>query len=630
MRRPNQLILESAVVASVLIMLTLGGSVVTTTIPPSFANLQNPDQLQASPNLSALATYYNATLSEIGAKNFANASFLLDTFRFVNIPSSVNGTAQSANADLTNVTLASANATRFFAKAESEIQAKQYFNATISVNQGCSMAMAANRTLADFRGPQTSHFEAESVPVAQYSRGSSAASAEVDSLLAACSSLSGQSVSQGGSQNLVLFIASPQKQLETGGTVSLNGSLTLNGTGVSNEILLFYVNGSYFGAITTSQHGAFSGNLSIPFIYSHAAVVEALSAANATRGLGGTRSNALLFTILFSQTNIVVADPPAYLPGASFSVHGNLTTADGIPLPEAPVTVTYQRDSVDTTTDGAGGFRAHFIVPNNATDGTYYVYARFTPRGIYGPSFNFTSIAVYHLHLSWALSIPKLSWAGFSTHIDGTVTANGTVVPNTEITLDSPWGSSTAATDKDGHFDAVLSVSTLEFAFSRDVTITGSPSEPYIAGSTVVATLGLFNILVVILPAAIIGVAGYEANSLGVFQSLRRRNQEATLSTLPEEASGIAVPSSDSGPEPLRLLRRALALASKRFTIVFRPSNTIRETLSMVKTRDDGEAFLLFSRVLLAAEDFLYGQRFDSSRTDDARRALSELEVLWS
>ena len=52
--------------------------------------------------------------------------------------------------------------------------------------------------------------------------------------------------------------------------------------------------------------------------------------------------------------------------------------------------------------------------------------------------------------------------------------------------------------------------------------------------------------------------------------------------------------------------------------------------ISLVKAKDDGEAFVAFSKVLLTAEDFLYGQRFDSSRTDEARKALSTLEVLWS
>jgi hypothetical protein len=299
------------------------------------------------------------------------------------------------------------------------------------------------------------------------------------------------------------------------------------------------------------------------------------------------------------------------------------------------VTVTYLHDSVVTTTDGAGVFRAQFTVPNNATDGLYYIFARFTPRGIYGPSFNFTSIDVYHLRLMLVLSVPGLSWAGFSTQIGGSVRSNGTAVANAEVTLGSPWGTSTTRTDSAGHFNVVFPVSPLEFASSKKVALTVSPSEPYIATSTVVVTLGLFNILVIILPAAIIGVTGYEAYSLGVFQDLgvrlrRQRSQEAVQLAAQERPSIGSLLVTDKGPEPLRLLGRALVLASTRFSIAFRPSQTIREMLSLVKARDDGEAFVAFSRVLLTAEDFLYGQKFDSSLTTEARKALSTLEVLWS
>jgi hypothetical protein len=316
-------------------------------------------------------------------------------------------------------------------------------------------------------------------------------------------------------------------------------------------------------------------------------------------------------------------------------VHGNLTTTNGVPLPDAPVTVTYLHDSVATTTNSAGTFKAQFTVPSNATDGTYDIYARFTPRGVYGPSFNFTSIDVYHLRLMLVLTLPRLSLAGFSTQIGGTATSNRTAVDNAEVALDSPWGTFTTKTDSVGHFNVVFPVSPFEFASSKKVALTVSPSEPYIAGSTVVLTLGLFNILIAILPAAIIGVTGYEAYSLGVFQDLRvrlrrQRNQEAVQVTTQERPSIESLLVTDRGPEPIRLFGRALVLASTRFSIAFRPSQTIREMLSLVKAKDDGEAFVLFSRVLLAAEDFLYGQKFESSLTAEARKALSTLEVLWS
>ena len=580
-------------------------------------------------DLSGLAMYYNTTLTQIGRQNFANASFLLNTFRFINLPPNVNGTARAANADLISINRTIPKTLTIFAEAKVAIQANELINATALVNLGCSLTSSANRSLADFAGPQTSSFESESVPTGEYASGLNTVLAEVQTLHADCTSVLQQVPTSTGTPS-VLLIGSDQRTIETGGSVVLSGNLTKAGGGIAGQKVLFYVNGSYFGALASDPNGTISGTLGIPFVYSQGVEVQALVAPNSTIGIGGAQSNILSFEIVFNQTSIVIGDPPAYLPGATFSVHGNLTTTNGGPLPDAPVTVTYMGDSIVTTTDGAGVFRAQFAVPDNATDGTYFIYARFTPRGVYGPSFNFTSIDVYHLLLTVALSVPRLSWAGFSTHIDGSAVSNGTAVADATVTFVTPWGTSTTKTDSTGHFNVVFPVSPLEFAFSKNAALTVSPSEPYIAPSTIVVTLGLFNILVVILPAAIVGAAGYEAYSLGVFQNLRGRRQEEVVQLTAQTWASVESLVPDNGPEPLKLFGRALALASTRFSIPFRSSQTIREMLSLVKVKDDGEAFVAFSRVLLTAEDFLYGQKFDSSRTAEARGALSTLEVLWS
>src|SRR5690349_8837254 len=100
--------------AGIMIMLTLGGSVVTTIIPPSFQTLRDPALVKAQHDSTALAAYYNATLTQIGRGRFGNASFLLMTFPFLNISPTVYGTAQLANADLTKVDSSAAHASSLF------------------------------------------------------------------------------------------------------------------------------------------------------------------------------------------------------------------------------------------------------------------------------------------------------------------------------------------------------------------------------------------------------------------------------------------------------------------------------------------------------------------------------------
>ncbi len=86
MRMSRQLLVESAAIGSILVMIALGGSVAATERPSSFASLANPASVTQEYDLGALARYYNTTLSDIGRGAYANASFLLETFGFANIP----------------------------------------------------------------------------------------------------------------------------------------------------------------------------------------------------------------------------------------------------------------------------------------------------------------------------------------------------------------------------------------------------------------------------------------------------------------------------------------------------------------------------------------------------------------
>ena len=182
MRRPRELVIESAVIASVMIMLTLGGSVATTTIPGSFFPLQNPTTVTLQYDLSGLARYYNTTLTLIGRGNFANASLLLDTFMFVNIPSSVNATAQAANADLAALNTTIPKALQLFTSARQELQKNQLINASGLVSLGCSLATSAGKSLGDFNETETPRFESESVPTYQYAPGQTLVSREIGTL----------------------------------------------------------------------------------------------------------------------------------------------------------------------------------------------------------------------------------------------------------------------------------------------------------------------------------------------------------------------------------------------------------------------------------------------------------------
>lgn len=611
-------------IASVLIMITLGGSVVTTTVPPPFATLQNPDLLTATHDPGALAAYYNTTLTRIGDGEYASASLLLRTFSFVNVAPGVNATAQAANADLSVLNATAANATSYFQLAEGAARSNEYVNATLFTDSGCALAAQANASLADFQGPQTSRLRSESVPVGEYSRGAGVAASLVSSLLAQCSSLRRQ-VNFAG---LDLVIGSPQSAVETGGELALFGNLTLDGAPVGGGAVLFYLNGTYFGSLTTSAAGTLSGTLTIPYIYSSAAYVQGLVLPSS--GEGGATSNRVPLRILFNGTSIVIGDPPSVLPTFSFGVQGNLTTVGGAPLPGAPVKLTFFNQSQVVRTDPAGVFAATLTVPANATDGVHYVYASFAPQGVFGPSVNFTSVRVVHLPMYISVNAPSLTPAGFTMSVSGTASANGSALAGAVVRVASPWGSVLATTDASGYYHARIRVSAYEFAFSRDVVVSAVSMPPYIAPAAAAKSVGLFNILLVTLPAALVGIVGYEADKLGVFAGARKKRGPATVM---EEAATLEVfselESEQEANELIRIYLRSLRLASAKLHVGFRRSQTLREAVATVAPRGTGVGFERFASILMAVEDYAYGASFDQGRVEEAKEWLGDLEREW-
>ena len=624
MRRPNQLVVESAVIAAILIGITLGGSVAVNTTPHSFQILGNPDQVAKQSDLGGLARWYNTTLTMIGGGLYANTSFMLSTFRFVNIPAGVNQTALAANQDLSLVNASVPRAAALFDQAATAIKAKEYLNASALIELGCSNASLASRSFADFTGPQTSRFGSLNVPTSQYAVGSSLAGARVQEANQLCGSL----LNQLPSPNAKLTISSRQASIETGGEVKLSGSLTLGGTGLGGQQVLFYINGSHFGTLETGSGGKISGALKIPFLYKDVGVVQALVARNDSVFLHGASSNLLYFRILFNATRIVVGDPPSYLPTQSFKVHGNLTTISGAPLPGAPVRVAFLNESVATDTDGAGRFGATFTVPADAGDGFYNVSATFAPQGVFGPSFNFPTVEVVHIPLVLSVSPPHLSLPGFGTKLAGRAQANGSAVPDVNITVSTPWGTEHALTDQSGRFQVGVQVSPFEFALSRAVSVSGAPAQPYIAGKSVAISLSLFNPLLVILPIACIVLVAYEAENLGL---LERGDEEEAEAAEPVKTAGHGGEETPAGEaaEPVALYRRALQVASLKFDLRFKGSQTIREALASVAASSPGKGLESFSEVSMAAEDFLYSKAFEGSRVAAMRAGLAKLEDEW-
>jgi hypothetical protein len=647
LKRNNQLIAESAIVGSLIILTAFGGISAGFNVPRQWTILQNPNSVTIQHSSSALALYYNTTLSLLGEQKFDNVSFLVKTFHFVNIEPGVNQTALVANGQISYMNVSVPRAISNFGLAGQLIAAKELLNASIYNARGCGQARDALGNYTQFAGSTTTQFSKLGVPVQQYSVGMRLTHDEIESLIAECQSqagvlpgsggtgTSGSSGTSAGRGTANLTIWSPQRTIITGSYVTLGGNLTARGIGLSGRPVLFYLNGTYIGSVTTDGTGHIFGTLSIPFVYEPVGVISAYAVKNATVNFPGAISNNLYFAILFSATKIIIGDPSAYLPTFSFSVHGSLTTVSGVPLPFAPVKVTFLNESSYVSTDSKGTFGSTFTVPADESNGIYYVYAAFSPHGVYGPSFNFTSIEVTHLPLIVTAEVPRLSFAGFSTSMSGTVVANGSALSNVKVSVSSPWGVYQTRSGSAGDFSISIPIPIWEFAFSRNVSVTASAVQPYIAQGQASARVGLFNLLFVALPALGVGVGAYEFMNLGLLPKLRTRftrakRQQATMSEFEESANLPTTPLPEgTGPTGMiAIYAQAIALASRRFGIRFRDSETIREIIREVE-KLDRSGMELFSEIMLATEDFLYSKEFDLERIKGVETDLARLRGVW-
>ncbi|MHB8567865.1 MAG: hypothetical protein ACYC7D_12835 [Nitrososphaerales archaeon] len=631
MKRSRQLVLESGIVAALIIGIALAGTLSTLSLPPAWLSIPNPVSLTTQYDLNGLALYYNSTMSAIGGQNFSGASTLLNQSTSLSYPPNLATAVGSAGTELGAVNASIPLAISGFNTTFSLIGRGELQNASSVLGSACSQVQNANSSFAQFKGPTNATFARNSVPVSNYTLGAQAVNLLLISLFDQChllqnilANLTSHINTSHGTLQVNFTISSTQKTILTGGFVEIGGNLTLNATGLANYPVSLYINGTRFANATTGSSGSLAINASTPFVYAPVVAIWAVASPDQPRGFVGAVSNTLYFKVLFNETEIVVNDPPPVLPTFNFTVQGHLNTKSGIPLPHAPVKITSFGQNYFVTTNASGVFKTTLTVPANATDGLQYIYAAFEPLGSYGPSVNFTSIEVVHEPLQITFNPTSLAFSGFNSTVSGVVRANGTGLAYANLTLTSPWGQFVSKTDGEGRFNVSLPIPITVFASPQGLGASAAASEAYISKGTTSVSIGVLNPLEIALPLLAVAVAAYEAKSLGLFRKAKQEEKEeeaiveAILNMLPADVKLV------DASDVIQLYRQALLLAVRKFAIKLEPSFTIREIMSQV-TSPGGE----FATISLILEDYLYSERFDQARIETGKRALKKLEEEW-
>ncbi len=663
MRASRQLILESAIVAGLLILIVAGGNFAGLQVPAPWANIQNPDNMyQQSSGVSyqEIAIFYNLTLTSLGEARFANTFVISDTFGLLNIPTSVQAEALDGNQEIANINASLPLALTFFNETILNIGQKNYLNASRDVSLGCNETGFANENFTTFDGATSRALSNLGVPVSLYAIGAHLVDSEILAVTQECQRLSLEVKELIGGTDINFTISSSQPGIETGGTVMIYGTLTRDGSPLAGQFVSFYFNYTkIIGNTTTGPNGTLEVVLGIPFVYVPLGIIYAEATSNDSINFVGKYSNQLNFSILFSATQISIKDPSAYLPGDAFAVNGNLSTVSGTPLPNAPVRITFFNTSYYATTDQLGMFTYSLTVPSNASDGVWNVYAAFYASGIDGPSFNLTSIQVYHLETGISLSsdYSGYTYSGSSIVFNGRVflPSNDTGVANATVSLSSQWGLFLTTTNSIGGFSLKIPVPIWEFASNQNLSISATPPEPYLSSASFGIDLKVFNFLWIVFPGMGIGIGLYEGKNFGLLPKIKAwarkprfgfRKAEEPIRTVASRQELVQEPKSIDVLMQTLLLpkveriqskivvayREALTLAASNFRFEFKESSTIREIIAQVKgiAGDTGASGVeLFASISLAMEDYIYAAVFDESREEEAKKSAAGLKLEW-
>ena len=594
--------------------------------PYAFHRVFNPADQPQDYYTSAYAAFYNETLTLLAHQRYAKVAVELGLTSEITYPPSIVSAAHAANSEIAEINATIPLAQLYLNRSTNYLAQGLFTNATDAVNSACAYAATALLNFREFSDVSSLRMEDGGVPAQVYASAESGVGQLVSNTVSRCVSTrtqiqSGLNASEKGFR---FTITSPQSTIETGGLVTVYGSLTRNQTGVGGVEAQIYFDGFHLGSAVTGPGGEFNVTLRIPYIYNSTARV--LAYAQPSQGFPGAFSNTLTFYVNFTSTHLILEDPPSVLPGFTFPVSGVLESSQG-PLPYAPVNVSAFGSYTIIHTNSTGGFAVTLAVPSNASDGVHTIYARFAPEGRLGPSFNATSVYVYRLPIELRVTAGR-AYAGFAETVSGWVGVNASPRPvSFTVYVSLPWGSYTVPAGSGGNFSVSLPVPLGFLSGHAMLRVSASSDQPFTAPASDSLTLPVFNPLPYLGAAAVALLAAFEARAAWPGRRRGGREQTPGVNTLHESAATPAT-GRPSLPAPLSIAEvyaRAVAAVAASAAVSIQPSLTMRETLaSLVDTGAGARVARELELLTRLAEEDAYS-RVSSASVDEASEILGRI-----
>jgi membrane protease YdiL (CAAX protease family)/5-hydroxyisourate hydrolase-like protein (transthyretin family) len=258
--------------------------------------------------------------------------------------------------------------------------------------------------------------------------------------------------------------ASPRQQF-VGRDVTITGQLTADGAPVTEaSVTLYKTDGAEkadVAAATTDASGTYEFTLTDTGSGQHTYVVH----YPGTAAYEPSTSAEIVITYVTIPTTITAAATPRQqFVGHDVTITGQLT-ADGTPVPEASVTL-YKTDAAEnvdvatTATDAAGYYQ---FTLTDTTPGQHTYAVHYPATAAYEPSTSAEIVITYVTIPTTiiAAAFPRQQFVGHDVTITGTLTADGTPVPEASVTLYNADDAkrvpvSTATTDASGTYQFSL------------------------------------------------------------------------------------------------------------------------------------------------------------------------------
>jgi hypothetical protein len=309
LKRSTLLVVESIIIASLLLGIAVGGTLSSQTLPGSWFNAKNPNVAIQQYNVTSVAKAYNGILTDLGKRQFGNVSILLDRLAYASYPSSILSAASSANAEIASMNVSMPLAANDLTQAFLEIENGQFGN-TGAVTGGCAQIAEANNSLIQFTNFTTPTLASLGVPVSIYTPQLAPIKTALQNLRAECVLYLGFFTNFILPQNAhgVNFTISPDTtSVISGGNITFSGSLTVNGSNtISAPISVsFYMNGTLIGMVNSTSADTFVANLNITSVYKPLVLVWAVTRFQTTK-LFVAVSQKLNISVNYTSTQITL------------------------------------------------------------------------------------------------------------------------------------------------------------------------------------------------------------------------------------------------------------------------------------------------------------------------------------